>query len=105
MGSEMCIRDSLSTLSIANKWLEKDPTLLKVGDVVILKPETLEKNQWRIARITDLHRNLDGVPTTDGHGTVALQGGAHPHAAPDSITGTSLLGTRQPHCPCRRGSP
>ena len=28
------------------------------------KPETLEKNQWRIARITDLHRNLDGVPTT-----------------------------------------
>ena len=56
--------DYLSTLSITNKWLEKDPTLLKVGDVVILKPETLEKNQWRIARITDLHRNLDGVPTT-----------------------------------------
>ena len=24
----------------------------------------MEKNQWRIARITDLHRNLDGVPTT-----------------------------------------
>ena len=52
--------DYLSTLSITNKWLEKDPTLLKVGDVVILKPETLEKNQWRIARITDPHRNLDG---------------------------------------------
>ena len=56
--------DYLSTLSITNKWLHKDPTLLKVGDVVILKPETLEKNQWRIARITDLHRNLDGVLTT-----------------------------------------
>ena len=56
--------DYLNTLSVTNKWLQKDPTILKVGDVVILKPETLEKNQWRIARITDLHRNLDGVLTT-----------------------------------------
>jgi len=56
--------DYLSTLSITNKWLQKDPTIIKVGDIVLLKPETLEKNQWRIARITDLHRNLDGVPTT-----------------------------------------
>ena len=56
--------DYLSTLSITNKWLEQDQTLLKVGDVVILKPETLEKNQWRLARIVDLHRNLDGVLTS-----------------------------------------
>ena len=33
-------------------------------DIVILKPETLEKGQWRLARITDVHKNLDGVITT-----------------------------------------
>ena len=54
----------LSTLSITNKWLERDPTLLKAGDVVILKPETLEKNQWRLARVIELHSDLDGFPTT-----------------------------------------
>ena len=38
--------------------------LIKPGDIVILKPETLEKGQWRLARITDVHKNLDGVLTT-----------------------------------------
>ena len=56
--------DYLNTLSVDNKWLKDDQTMIKAGDVVILKPETLEKNQWRIARIMDVHKNLNGVPTT-----------------------------------------
>ena len=38
--------------------------MIKPGDVVILKPETLEKGQWRLARVMDVHKNLDGVVTT-----------------------------------------
>ena len=56
--------DYLSTLSIDKKWLENDQTMIKPGDVVILKPETLEKGQWRLARIMDVHKNLDGFVTT-----------------------------------------
>ena len=56
--------DYLSTLSIDKKWLDGDQTVILPGDVVILKPETLEKGQWRLARITDVHKNLDGVVTT-----------------------------------------
>ena len=56
--------DYLNTLSIDKKWLENDQTVIKPGDVVILKPETLEKGQWRLARIMDVHKNLDGVVTT-----------------------------------------
>ena len=54
----------LSTLSIDKKWLEGDQTVIKPGDVVILRPETLEKGQWRLARIMDIHKNLDGIVTT-----------------------------------------
>ena len=42
--------DYLATLSIDKKWLGDD-TKIKSGDVVILKPESMEKNQWRLARI------------------------------------------------------
>ena len=56
--------DYLSTLSIDRKWLHDDHTMIKPGDVVILKPETLEKGQWRLARVMDVHKNLDGVVTT-----------------------------------------
>ena len=55
--------DYLTTLSIDKKWLGKND-MVKPGDVVILRPETLEKNQWRMARIMDIHKNLDGVATT-----------------------------------------
>ena len=54
----------LSTLSIDKKWLDGDQTMIKPGDVVILRPETLEKGQWRLARIMDVHKNLDGIVTT-----------------------------------------
>ena len=56
--------DYLSTLSIDRKWLKSDNTVIQPGDVVILKPETLEKGQWRLARITAVHKNLDGIVTT-----------------------------------------
>ena len=55
--------DYLTTLSIDKKWLG-DNTMIKPGDVVILRPETLEKNQWRLARIVDIHKNPDGIATT-----------------------------------------
>jgi hypothetical protein len=54
----------LATLSIDNKWKEGKSSVIKSGDAVILKPETLEKGQWRIARVTEVHKNLDGVVTT-----------------------------------------
>ena len=43
----------LATLSIDKKWLSDD-TKIKPGDVVILKPESMEKNQWRLARILNI---------------------------------------------------
>ena len=55
--------DYLATLSIDKKWLG-DGSVLKAGDVVILRPETLEKNQWRMARVTEVHRDVDGELTT-----------------------------------------
>ena len=56
--------DYLSTLSVDKKWLHGDQTVIKPGDVVILRPETLEKGQWRLARIMDILKNLDGVVAT-----------------------------------------
>ena len=56
--------DYLTTLSIDKKWLDGDHTVIQAGDVVILKPETLEKGQWRLARVTSVHKNLDGIVTT-----------------------------------------
>ena len=49
--------DYLATLSIDKKWLG-DGSVLKAGDVVILRPETLEKNQWRMARVTEVLRKI-----------------------------------------------
>ena len=57
-------KDYLTTLSIDKKWSKDERTVIKPGDVVILKPETLEKGQWRLARVMDIHKNLDGVVTT-----------------------------------------
>ena len=56
--------DYLDTLSIDKKWLKDDGITIKKGDVVILKPETLEKGQWRLARVLDVHKNQDDVATT-----------------------------------------
>ena len=54
----------LATLSVDSKWAKGHSSVIKPGDVVTLKPETLGKNQWRIARVTEVHKNLDGLITT-----------------------------------------
>ena len=62
----------LATLSVDSKWAKGHSSVIKPGDVVTLKPETLGKNQWRIARVTEVHKNLDGLITT---ATVKLPNG------------------------------
>ena len=62
----------LATLSVDNKWVKGHSSTIKPGDVVTLKPETLGKNQWRIARVVEVHKNLDGLITT---ATVKLPNG------------------------------
>jgi hypothetical protein len=56
--------DYLSTLSVDNKWAKGNNPVLKPGDVVILKAETQEKGQWRLARVLDIHENRDGAIDT-----------------------------------------
>ena len=57
------IKDYIQELSVSKKWSNKKDTNLKEGDVVILKPETLEKNVWKLARITSVQKNPDDVAT------------------------------------------
>ena len=54
----------LATLSVDNKWVKGQSSMIKPGDVVTIKPETLGKNQWRIARVMEVHKNQDGLVTT-----------------------------------------
>ena len=49
---------------MSSKWLKESPTILKKNDVVLLKAETLEKNQWRLAKIVETHANAHGEVTT-----------------------------------------
>ena len=51
---------------------KQDHQSVKTGDVVLLKPDTLEKNQWRLARVDSVQRNPDGVVAT---ATVRLPSG------------------------------
>ena len=57
------LKEYIQDLSVAKKWSQDKATTLKEGDVVILKPETLEKNVWKLARITKVQKNLDDVVT------------------------------------------
>ena len=52
--------DYLAELSVDNKWFKGSNPAIKPGDVVIMKPETQEKGQWRLARILDIQKDLDG---------------------------------------------
>jgi hypothetical protein len=66
------LKDYLEQLSVNRRWTKADQIALKEGDVVILKPETLKKNQWNIGRITEIIQNDVGtiseikVKTTKG---------------------------------------
>ena len=62
----------LATLSVDSKWVKGHSSVIKPGDVVTIKPETLGKNQWRIARVMEVHKNRDGLMTT---ATVKLPNG------------------------------
>ena len=61
----------LQALSVESK-PKHDDLAIKAGDVVLLKPKTLEKNQWRLARVDSVQRNPDGVVAT---ATVRLPSG------------------------------
>ena len=50
-------KDYLETLSVSKKWNKPEHVDFKVGDVVLLKEDTLKKNSWSLARITQVHRN------------------------------------------------
>ena len=63
----------LATLSLDSKWVKGHSSVIKPGDVVTIKPETLGKNQWRIARVMEVYKNRDGLTTT---ATVKLPNGA-----------------------------
>ena len=52
-------RDYLSLLHSRAKW-RKTTDNLKIGDLVILADEKVERNQWKMGRIV-------GTPTSDGH--------------------------------------
>ena len=53
----------LQALSIEPR-SKHDNLSVKPGDVVLLKPDTLEKNQWRLARVVSVQSNQDGVVAT-----------------------------------------
>jgi hypothetical protein len=44
-------KEYLNELSLPKKWQKHEQFILSPGAVVLLKPETLEKNTWRIGRI------------------------------------------------------
>lgn len=54
----------LQELSVDKKWLNAYSPVIKEGDVVILKPDTMEKNVWKLARITAVQTTQDGVVST-----------------------------------------
>jgi hypothetical protein len=56
-------KDYLEQLSVSPKWTKSNKNNLNVGDVVLLKNETLTKNVWQLARIKQLLRNKDDLAT------------------------------------------
>ena len=54
----------LQELSVNKKWQKQNSTTIKEQDIVLLKPETLEKNQWRLARVVETFTNDRGEIST-----------------------------------------
>ncbi|QQP40501.1 Uncharacterized protein FKW44_014566, partial [Caligus rogercresseyi] len=52
----------LQELSIPSKWINDTAhkKIISPGDVVLLKADTLEKNQWRIGRVVEIHEYNQG---------------------------------------------
>ena len=53
-------KEYLPTLQIRSKWL-KTKENLQVGDIVLMLDETLPRNQWPLARVTEIHTSDDGL--------------------------------------------
>jgi hypothetical protein len=53
-------KDYLEQLSVNRKWNKKEDINLNEGDIVLLKPETLSKNQWNIGKILKVMKNANG---------------------------------------------
>jgi hypothetical protein len=51
------IKDYLEQLSVNKRWTKPETINLKVGDIVIIKPETIKKNQWNLGRIIEVVKN------------------------------------------------
>ena len=54
-------KEYLNDLTLPKKWLYNENLTLKPGDTVIVKPDTLEKNSWRLGRIANVDKTQAGV--------------------------------------------
>lgn len=57
-------KEYLQELKVDKKWSKHNVVELKIGDVVLIKPDATEKNAWKLARIQDVRRNADKVVST-----------------------------------------
>ena len=51
-------REYLPTLQIRSKWLRSERNL-QIGDIVLMLDEALPRNQWPLARVTEIHTSDD----------------------------------------------
>ena len=54
----------LQELSVNKKWSQHDGQTVEPGDVVLIKPDSMEKNSWKLARVEEVQRNQDGAVAT-----------------------------------------
>ncbi|XP_059081963.1 uncharacterized protein LOC131879620 [Tigriopus californicus] len=53
--------DYLMCLAPTKKWTKKDESPLSIGDVVLLRDDHLGRNEWKMARVENLHRGRDNL--------------------------------------------
>ena len=54
------IREYLPQLQLRQKWLDRKPNL-SVGDIVLVKDESMPRNAWPLAKITQVFTGRDGL--------------------------------------------
>ncbi|GFS14891.1 myosin, heavy polypeptide 9a, non-muscle [Elysia marginata] len=52
--------DYLASLQTRRKWCQRQPNL-EVGDVVVLRDDNVCRNDWRLARVTEVFSSADGL--------------------------------------------
>jgi hypothetical protein len=50
------LTDYLEELRVYKKWTHPKKVDLSIGDIVLLKPESIQKNQWNLARVEKIHK-------------------------------------------------